>query len=296
AATAEVTAISEPSRDTTFSELDGRSSQVAQALLADGVQAGDRVVYLGINAPAFLEVIYGAAKIGAVPTPLNNRLALAELTAVLADAEPTVVITGAGEPDVADIVPTSTRRVVDAKGYADWIAAHPATDPGVERQPEDPALILYTSGTTGLPKGIVLSGRALGQALAVLQTHVELDTTSVALAPIPYFHVSGLGLALAANLTGSALLLEMATEPNALIALLVQRKVSHAVVVPTLAQRIVNLPASADADWSALRYLIYGSAPMPLPVIEKATQLLGCKFLQSYGLTESTGGVTVLWP
>ena len=130
----------------------------------------------------------------------------------------------------------------------------------------------------------------------MLQTHVELDTTSVALAPIPYFHVSGLGLALAANLTGSALLLEMATEPNALIALLVQRKVSHAVVVPTLAQRIVNLPASRDADWSALRYLIYGSAPMPLPVIEKATQLLGCKFLQSYGLTESTGGVTVLWP
>ena len=129
AATPDVTAISEPSRDTTFAELDARSSQVAQALLAEGVQTGDRVVYLGINAPAFLEVIYGAAKIGAVPTPLNNRLALAELTAVLADAEPAVVITGTGEPDLADIVPPRTRRVVDADGYADWIAAQPGRRP-----------------------------------------------------------------------------------------------------------------------------------------------------------------------
>jgi long-chain acyl-CoA synthetase len=296
AATPDAVAISQPDGDTTFAQLDGRSSQVAMALLADGVQPGDRVVYLGVNSPAFLEVIYGAAKIGAIPTPLNNRLAPAELEAVLADAEPTVIVTGAGEPDLSIIAPDSARRVVAAGDYQGWLADHRTTDPGIEPEQEDPALILYTSGTTGLPKGIVLSGRSLGQALAVLQTHVELDSTSVALAPIPYFHVSGLGLAFAANLTGSALLLDMATEPTALVSLLVQRKVSHAVVVPTLAQRIVNLPAARDADWSALRYLIYGSAPMPLPVIQKATELLGCKFLQSYGLTESTGGVTVLWP
>jgi long-chain acyl-CoA synthetase len=296
AATPDAVAISQPQGDTTFARLDERSSRAAQALLAAGAQAGDRVVYLGMNSPAFLEVVYGATKIGAIPTPVNNRLAPAELGAVLADAEPAVVVTGVGELDVGDIVPDGTLRVVAADGYEDWIGAHPAVDPGVEPGPEEPALILYTSGTTGLPKGIVLSGRALGQALAVLQNHVELDTTSVALAPIPYFHVSGLGLAFAANLTGSALLLEMATEPNALVALLVERRVSHAVVVPTLAQRIVNLPAAREADWSALRYLIYGSAPMPLPVIEEASRLLGCKFLQSYGLTESTGGVTVLWP
>ena len=296
AATPDAVVISEPDRDTTFAQLDARSSQVAQALLADGARRGDRVVYLGVNSPAFLEVIYGAAKIGAIPTPLNNRLAPAELAAVLADAEPTVAVTGAGEPDLAELVPAGVRRVVTADAYDAWVDAQPPADPGIEAGPEDPALILYTSGTTGLPKGIVLSGRALGQALAVLQTHVELDLSAVALAPIPYFHVSGLGLAFAANLAGSALLLDMATEPNALVKLLVDRKVSHAVVVPTLAQRIVNLPSAREADWSALRYLIYGSAPMPLPVIQEATKLLGCKFLQSYGLTESTGGVTVLWP
>jgi long-chain acyl-CoA synthetase len=289
-------ALSEPAQDTTFAALDERSSRVAQALAADGVGRGDRVVYLGVNSPAFLEVVYGAAKLGAIPTPLNNRLAPVELAAVLADAEPSVVVTGSGEPDLTAMLPASARRVVTTEHYHSWIGAFPARDPGVDPAPEDPALILYTSGTTGLPKGIVLSGRALGQALAVLQKHVELDLTAVALAPIPYFHVSGLGLAFAANLCGSALLLEMATEPNALVELLVSRKVSHAVLVPTLAQRIVNLPSAEQADWSALRYLIYGSAPMPLPVIERATRILGCKFLQSYGLSESTGGVTVLWP
>ncbi len=108
--------------------------------------------------------------------------------------------------------------------------------------------------------------------------------------------MSGFGLALVANLNGAALLLEMATEPRALVDLLVRRRVSHAAVVPTLIQRMVNLPESRAADWSALKYLVYGSAPIPLPIIEQVTGVFGCKFIQSYGLTESTGGVTVLWP
>jgi long-chain acyl-CoA synthetase len=120
--------------------------------------------------------------------------------------------------------------------------------------------------------------------------------SSVAMAPIPFFHISGFGIALVATLNGSALLLEAETDPAALVDLLVRRKVSHAAVVPTLVQRMVNLPGAADADWSALKYLIYGSAPMPLPIIQRATALFGCKFLSSYGLTESNGGVTILWP
>jgi long-chain acyl-CoA synthetase len=289
-------AIVEPDRTTTFAELDRRASQVGQALRAEGVRAGDRVAYIGVNSPAFLEVMYGAAKIGAVATALNNRLMPSEIATILRDAEPTVLVLGAGESAVAAGDPRSLRRVVTADELDTWLAPHPDTDPGVRPAPDDPALIFYTSGTTGLPKGIVLSGGAIGQALATMHYEMELDTTSVAMAPIPYFHVSGLGLALVANLNGAALLLEMATDPAALVDLLVSRRVSHAAVVPTLIQRMVQLPAAREADWSALRYLVYGSAPMPLPIILAATELFGCKFLQSYGLTESTGGVTVLWP
>jgi long-chain acyl-CoA synthetase len=295
-ATPDAPAIVEGDRVTTFAELDRRSSQVAQALLKEGVQVGDRVAYVGVNAPSFLEVLYGATKIGAIATALNNRLVRAELEVILRDAEPTVLVQGAGEPALPSGDPTTLTTVIRAEQFDDWIKQQPDTDPMVRLDPAEPAVMFYTSGTTGLPKGILLTGASIGQALATMHYDMELDTTSVAMAPIPYFHISGFGLALIANLNGSALLLEMATEPSALVKLLVDRRVSHAAVVPTLIQRMVNLPESRDADWSALKYLVYGSAPIPLPIIEQVTDVFGCKFLQSYGLTESTGGVTVLWP
>ncbi|MET3807724.1 long-chain acyl-CoA synthetase [Nakamurella sp. UYEF19] len=295
-ATPDAPAVLQGDRVTTYGELDDRSSRVACALLADGVVAGDRVAYVGVNAPPFLEVLYGAAKIGAIATALNNRLARPELLAILANAEPAVLVQGAHEPEIPLGATASLRRVVRADEYETWLTGQPADDPGVEPDPQDPAVIFYSSGTTGLPKGIVLTGDNMSQALAVLNHDVEFDATSVAMAPIPFFHISGFGIAVVATLNGSALLLETETEPPALVRMLVARKVSHAAVVPTLVQRLVNLPVAAVADWSALKYLIYGSAPMPLPIIQRATALFGCKFLSSYGLTESNGGVTFLGP
>ncbi|GAA3207875.1 long-chain-fatty-acid--CoA ligase [Actinocorallia longicatena] len=304
AATPDAPAVIEPGRTTTFGELDARASQVAQALFGDGVRSGDRVAYIGVNAPSFLEVLFGAAKLGAVATAVNNRLNPAEVAQILADAEPAVLVLGAGDGELAPAegtIPSLTRVVTtdgDAgtTGFEAWIADRPGVDPGVEPDPEDTAVIFYTSGTTGLPKGIMLSGRNIGQALATMHYEIELDGTSVAMAPIPYFHVSGFGLALVALLNGSALLLEMATDPAALRDLLISRRVSHAALVPTLIQRLIALPGVAEEDWSALKYVVYGASPIPLPVIHAATTTIGCKFLQSYGLTESTGGVTMLNP
>nr|BFE61438.1 fatty acid--CoA ligase [Dactylosporangium thailandense] len=289
AATPDLTAVIEPHRTTTFGALDERSNRVAQALIAAGVGPGDRVAYIGANAPEFLEVLYGATKAGAIATAVNNRLAPPEIAAILADASPAVLIT---DSDVA----AEVRTVRTGERYEAWLSTVDAVDPGVPVGPDDTAVIFYTSGTTGRPKGIMLSGDNLGQALATMHYDMELTTTSVAMAPIPYFHISGLGLALVANLNGAALLLETAAGPDALITLLCERRVSHAAVVPTILQTLLHLPRTHSADWSALRYLVYGAMPIPLPVIRSATEVFGCKFLQSYGLTESTGGVTVLWP
>ncbi|MEZ0073265.1 long-chain-fatty-acid--CoA ligase [Planotetraspora sp. GP83] len=302
ASTPDLPAVIEPDRVTTFAQLDARSSQVARALLADGVEAGDRVAYIGVNAPSFLEVLYGCAKIGAIATAVNNRLAPAEVTRILDDAEPAVLVLGAGDDGLApppETVPSLLRVVTAGAGatpYEQWLDAQPATDPGVLADPGDTALIFYTSGTTGLPKGIMLTGRNLGQALATMHYEIDLDETSVAMAPIPYFHISGLGLAMVAAVNGAALLLEMATAPEDLRDLLISRRVSHAALVPTLIQRLVSLPDVSSYDWSALKYVVYGASPIPLPVIRAATDAIGCSFLQSYGLTESTGGVTVLRP
>lgn len=289
---------------TTFADLDARASQVAQALLREGVLPGDRVAYIGGNAPSFLEVLNGAARIGALANPVNNRLRPDEVGAILADAEPTVVVLGAGDSGLApaaQAVP-SVRRVVtidgapDTAAYEAWIGAEDPVDPGYACSPHDPIVLFYTSGTTGRPKGIMLSGDNIGQALATTREEIVLTTESVAMAPIPYFHIAGLGLALAAQLSGSTLLLEQAASVEGLVDLLVRARVTHAVLVPAVLQAILNAPVARSADWSALEYVVYGAAPIPLPVIQQATEVMSCNFIQSYGLTESTGGVTLLSP
>jgi long-chain acyl-CoA synthetase len=121
--------------------------------------------------------------------------------------------------------------------------------------PDETALILYTSDTAGVSKGVELTGRNLGCALHEQQ----------------------------ADIAG-------------VLRLLVDRKVTHAVLVPTVLQRLLALPEARTADWSALSYVVYGASPIPLPVLRDATEIIGCSFLQSYGLTESTGRFTLLGP
>ena len=304
-ATPDLPAVIEPGRITTFAELDQMSNAVAQALIADGVQPGDRVSYIGENAPSFLAVLYGASKMGAIPTALNFRLADNEVEYILGHSRPSVVVIGRGLERLASVAAAeaSVRRVVTVEatehsvGYEEWAGAHEAVDPGYARDPHaDTALMFYSSGTTGRPKGIELTGANLGQAIAAMHYVMDLDTDCVALAPVPFFHVSGFGLAIVSNVNGAALLLRNPEGPADLCRILQEHAVTHAVAVPTVLQFLLKLPEVRTADWSKLRYWIYGASPMPEPVLREATEVFGCKFLQSYGLTESTGGVTMLTP
>jgi acyl-CoA synthetase (AMP-forming)/AMP-acid ligase II len=299
AATPKAEALAEAGRRTSFEDLDRRSSQVASALRAGGVQPGDRVAFIGASGPEFVEVLYGAAKARTIFTAVNNRLSAREILGILADAEPSVLIV---DPLAALQVTGVESQAFDCDvlvtdgSYLSWRDAAPAEDPGEHAGPDETALILYTSGTTGAPKGVELTGRNLGCALHELHAGIGLDEQSVCAAPIPFFHIAGLGLLLAANLNGASLLLEQAPDMPGVLRLLVDRKVTHAAVVPTVLQRLLALPECKAADWSALSYVVYGSSPIPLPVLRAATEIIGCSFLQSYGLTESTGGFTLLGP
>ena len=134
-------------------------------------------------------------------------------------------------------------------------AGHHRHPPGQRRVTHDPALILYTSGTTGVPKGVELTGRNIGCALHELHASIELDEGSVCAAPVPFFHVAGLGMLLAANLNGGNLLLEQQADIAGVLRL-VDRKVTHAVLVPTVLQRLLALPECRTADWCALSYVV----------------------------------------
>ncbi|SKB05261.1 long-chain-fatty-acid--CoA ligase [Aeromicrobium choanae] len=303
AATPDAIAVIEPGGATTFAHLDEAVNRFAAALVAEGVQPGDRVCYLGENSTTFFEVLHGAAKAGAIPVPLNFRLAAPEIAHIVEDAAPRVAVLGPGmEIHAETIAGTGVECVlteVPHPGFAvldAWRAGHPAVDPGHARDPEDTALMFYTSGTTGRPKGIELSGRNLSSALAGPLAVVGFDADSVALAPVPFFHVTGFGLALMAHLKGATLLMLNPDGPADLCRILREHRVSHAVMVPTVIQFLLGLPEVRDAHWGTLSWIMYGGAPMPEPVLRDATEVFGCGFYQGYGLTESTGGVALLGP
>ena len=254
-------ALTEAGRLTSFAELDQRSSQVARALQRKDVRPGDRVVFIGASGPEFAEVMYGAAKCRAIFTAVNNRLSAREVLAILADAEPRVVIADpAAAPLVADVgtLGFDCDALITDLDYLAWRDYAHAMDPGEPAEPDESALILYTSGTTGAPKGVELTGRNLGCALHELHASIDLDTGSVCAAPVPFFHIAGLGMLLAANLNGGNLLLEQRADIAAVLRLLVDRQVTHAVLVPTVLQRLLALPEARTADWSALSYVVYG--------------------------------------
>ena len=296
-------ALIEPGGTTTYAELNRQVNRFASALIVHGVQPGDRVCYIGENSRTFFEVLHGAAKVGAIPMPVNFRLAAPEIEYIVADAQPRVVVLGAGMEhhgaavrgiEGVEQVVTVTR----CEGFPDleWWRADSPLDPGYARDPGETAVMFYTSGTTGRPKGIELTGLNLSAALAGPLEIIEFGPRSVALAPVPFFHVTGFGLALMAHLKGAAVLMVNPDGPADLCRILRDREVTHAVMVPTVIQFLLGLPQVRDADWSALRWIMYGGAPMPESVLREATEVFGCDFYQGYGLTESTGGVALLGP
>lgn len=292
-------ALRDRDRETTFAQVDARSSRFAQVLLAQGVVPGDRVALVCSNNPYFLEILYGASKVGAIVAPINTRLAPDEVTALLGVCQPRVLFIG---PDNTAATPPqhvldTVHCTLDASAYEALIADQPDTDPGYRTSSEDTGVILFSSGTTGLPKGIELSAANFGASMTgEFADATSVEGTAVTMAPVPFFHVTGMNALLSANIEGDILLLTEPRDTEDLIRLLVDEGVTHAVGVPALLQRITQHPNAQTADWSQLAFFAYGGAPMPAPVMEAAVELMGCGLVQGYGLTETCGAVTSLLP
>jgi acyl-CoA synthetase (AMP-forming)/AMP-acid ligase II len=292
--TPDAAAVEEGARTTTYAELDRRSSRAAQALRELGTGPGDRVVLVSASSTAALEVVFGAAKLGAIATPINAMLSAPEIAEVLADADPRVVCVDASTAHLVAETGGARLLALDSVQHQERLATGDDTDPGVVAGPDDVCLLLYTSGTTGRPKGIALSCRNLADGLAMLHLGVGLDTTSRVAGPAPFFHIGGFGLALVSLLNGSCQLLGASMDVHLLHRSLVDGRVTHASLVPTLVARLLDVPETSSEDWVHLQHVIYGGSPMPLPVLQRARATFGCSFVQYYGMTESTGGFCVL--
>ena len=288
-------AIRRDDRAITYGELDERSSRLAQALLAAGVRNGSRVAHLDRTGPEVIELLFAVSKIGAVLVPLNWRLAPPELSLVLDDAQPPVLVAGASFASVAEQLAGAAELVVVGEAYERWLAAHEPVDPGERGESSDVVLQMYTSGTTGVPKGVLTTHRNLAAA-AETSPYWEFDATSISLTPLPMFHIGGIGWAFLGLWNGATTILVGDFVPEVVLDLFERERVTNAVLVPTMLQRLTAVTGAAARDYSALRAIAYGASPITTPVLEAALRTFRCSFYGIYGLTESTGGVLQLDP
>ena len=305
-------------RSVTWAEHYGRAGQVAEALAAEGLRSGDRVAFLDRNGVEYFEVLFGGALMGAVNVAVNWRLSPAEMAAVVDDARASVLVV---HPDYLpclaemDSALPSVRRVVvlgdpkmhsDAGGasdlarrvdYESWMGAHQGRDPGHAGAPDEVSLQLYTSGTTGLPKGVMLANRNLATVLSEAAPQAfEMDETTVNLVAMPLFHIGGSGWALAGMSGGGVSVLMRDLDPAALVGLIGEERITHAFLVPAALMALLAVPGVQQGDYSSLRMLVYGASPISEDVLVRAMDALQCQFVQVYGLTETSGAIVRLDP
>ncbi len=286
-------------RALTYAQLDERSSRLAQALLSAGVRAGDRVAHLDRTATEVVELLFATSKIGAVAVPLNWRLAAAELSTIVADAGCTVMIAGPSYREmarqIAGEVPQHLQVVDVGEDYERRLAAHAASDPGHRGSAGDTAVQMYTSGTTGLPKGVLTTQRNLAAAFLSAELW-GFDSESISLTPLPMFHIGGIGWAYLGLVSGGTTILVSEFDAGHVLDLLEHERVTNAVFVPTILQMLAAVPGAAERDYSRLRSIAYGASPITTAVLRAALRTFRCPLFGVFGLTETTGGVVQLRP
>ena len=292
-------------RETGYGELDRRASRVANALLRAGLRPGDRVCLLDKTSDAAVEIIFGVAKAGGVFTPVNWRLTPPELAYVVNDAQAPLLFVGEEHAEaVAALAPelAGVRKIVRLgsgpaawQEYAAWRDAESDGDPRRDTAEEETAWQLYTSGTTGHPKGAELSHRNLVATMgAGVMGFGDIRTGDVGLICAPFYHIGGAGYALSLLYAGASLVLCRDFEPGTILRLIEERGVNHTFWVPAMMLFLLQHPACAGTDFASLKSVLYGASPIPEDLLERALETFGCDFIQAYGLTETTGAICLL--
>jgi acyl-CoA synthetase (AMP-forming)/AMP-acid ligase II len=275
-------------RSRTWGELDESSSALAAGLVSKlGIKPGDHVAVLDKNTDEYIELFYALDKAGAIATPINWRLTGPEVAKIAQDANSVVIVAGEDFRSQAD---GAGIRVL---GFGEL----PRTEGGDPHRDDDEQVSwqLYTSGTTGLPKGAMLTGQNLFAEFGVFGIEMpELRVGGRAMVAMPLYHIGGCGWCVAAMGTGSTAVILREFAPQQVLKVFEEQKVETGFLVPAALLFLTSLPESREKDYSALRNILYGASPISQAVLERSIETFKCNLTQVYGLTETTGGITFL--
>jgi long-chain acyl-CoA synthetase len=283
-------------RQLDYAGLHRTSNRIGHALRASGVAVGDRVAYLGQESVHYYATLFACAKIGAVLVPVNFRLTGPEVGHILDDSGSRLLIV---DDELRPGLRELAAEVHGTSGFDDWIAPWPDTDPSVHTGPEDPVVQLYTSGTTGLPKGVVLPHRslfAIRDALAAAGLDwIDWRPGDRSLIGIPGFHVGGVWWAMQGFAAGVTNVAMPRFDPTGAVRLITDLGVTTACVVPSMLRLLLAEPGVDKATFASLRKIVYGGSPIVESLLRTALAVFDCDFAQIYGLTE-TGNTAVCLP
>ena len=291
----------------TFADIDRRASSVARALASAGVKRQKRIAVLAKNTPAFYDLVLGAGKADIVLVPINYRLAPPEIAFVLNDSEAELLfISEEFAPSIGKITESvpHLRATIEIDGpgkcsgqYAQWCNAFDVEDPGIDVPPDSITVQMYTSGTTGRPKGTLLSHANLREALrGGLAAWGPWHDDDVILVCMPQYHIGASIWGLGGLMQGVESVLMREFNPSEALDAIARRRVSKTQLASVMMKMMIDDPACVSTDFSSLELIIYGAAPAPLSLVELAQETFGCGIAQGYGMTETAGTITYLSP
>jgi acyl-CoA synthetase (AMP-forming)/AMP-acid ligase II len=292
----------------TYAETTARVRRLAGALGAAGAGRHTRIAALHTNTHRYVEAYFATAQLGGVFIPINYRAKPAELRHMLGFGEVEVLFVGERYRGLVDEMRAALphlRLLVGFDGptgvdhdYETWIASAESSCDEADVDDDDTSILMYTSGTTSLPKGVMLR---YADFSAYVTANVELaDGTprGAALLSAPLYHIAGATNMMTTLWTGRRLVLMPQFEPRQWLDLVERERISHAFVVPTMLKHLLDQPDLSMRDLASLEVLSYGGAPMPFPVIRRAIEVFPptTGFVNAFGQTETTSTLTVLGP
>ena len=289
-----------------FEELQQRVNRLTSSMSALGVGAGDRVATMQVNCNQSLEIYFAAAQLDALYVPLNFRARAEELKQMLTIAQPSILFIGERYLPLMQTGEVPANRIVllDGRPAEEQLSYHDLQNQGNPEQvhfPEagddDTTVIMFTAGTTGVPKGVMLTHDSFSSYLLSTVNPADPDVEETNLLTVPFYHIAGLQAALAAIYGGRTQVIMRQFEPVEWLDLAQEQRVNRAMLVPTMLKQLMDHPRFGEYDLSSLSVITYGAAPMPLPVIRQAIEEFpGARFINAFGQTETASTITMLPP